>query len=322
MSRKPDIHRVLSRYADLNPPLGYPGGSCHLQDRIRQEVSSVRTQDVLLDRHLSGDDKRPSDRHEREIYTVLDEGSVEKTSFGDVRISEHAQYRMDQKGITVAELLLALRDFQKDWVKELSQGGGPLMRGMSEPTREFSFDSKRAEIRVYMRPLQVWQRGQRLRVWIRTVHPLSNTSVGDPVPPQDCGIFRGWSGKYPDHGFNRLFPSNKSASGLGDCYEANGRYFMAHGLGGSGNMRLVHGEVTGQGPLEGVNYGHAWVEDGSMVIDVSNGRTVRMPKAVYYALGNIERNDNYHKYTADEFRYQVLQYKHWGPWDLRTSTGL
>src|SRR5210317_1334747 len=61
MSRKPDIHRVLSRYADLNPPLGYPGGSCHLQDRIRQEVRSERNQGILLDHHLSGADKDPND---------------------------------------------------------------------------------------------------------------------------------------------------------------------------------------------------------------------------------------------------------------------
>jgi hypothetical protein len=321
MSRKPDIHRVLSRYADLNPPLGYPGGSCHLQDRIRQEVRSTRNQGILLDHHLSGADKRPSDRHERAIYDVLDEGRVRGTSFGDVRISEHAQYRMDQKGITVADLRQALREFQKEWVKELSDGYGPLMRGMADPNHEFSFDSKSARIRVYLRPLQVWEPGNQLRVWIRTVHPLGNSSVGNPVPPEECGSFKGWSREYPEQGFERLFP--KKASGTGDCYEANGRYFMDHGLfGGDGNMRLVHGEVTGQGPLEGVNYGHAWVEDGNTVIDVSNGRNTRMPKAVYYALGNIEQNDNIHKYTASEFRRKVSQYKHWGPWDLRTSTGL
>lgn len=109
---------------------------------------------------------------------------------------------------------------------------------------------------------------------------------------------------------------------LGDCYETNGRYFMDHGLFGGEGMRLVHGEITGQGSLKGVNYGHAWVEDGNTVIDVSNGKSVRMPKALYYALGNIEHNDNFHKYTASEFRKKLLKHEHWGPWDLRTSTGL
>jgi len=492
MSRKPDIHRVLSRFADLNPPLGYPGGSCHLQDRIRQEVRSERNQGILLDHHLSGADKDPNDRYERAIYDAFDEGTVPGTAFGEVRISEHAQYRMDQKGITVADLRKALRDFQKVWSKETSAGFGRLIRGMQEPGEEFSFDSKSAGIRVYMRPLQVWEPGNKLRVWIRTVHPLGNSSVGNPVPPEECESFEGWSREYPEHGIDRLFPkradltpplgypggpchlmervhqevgnprlrdrivdsieegvdiSNADASkvysvekergvggkflsqmeitahaqyrmdqrgitvsevrlalkqfrkafydaksqgspqyhqwssdmawggpiqwespmgltvvfdgsrnkaaiitaywtgqsnprpkdeeecgfapagrvaaGSGDCYEANGRYFMDKSLyGGDGNLRLVHGEVTGQGPLEGVNYGHAWVEDGNTVIDMSNGRAVRMPKAAYYALGNIEANDNMHKYTASEFRRKVLKHEHWGPWDLRTSTGL
>jgi hypothetical protein len=112
------------------------------------------------------------------------------------------------------------------------------------------------------------------------------------------------------------------ASDLGDCFEANGRYFMdaAAFPGGNNTLHLVHGEVTGQGPLEGVKYGHAWIEDGNMVIDVSNGRTVRMPKATYYALGRI--GDNVHHYDAPAFRRKVMQHKHWGPWDLVTSTGL
>lgn len=112
--------------------------------------------------------------------------------------------------------------------------------------------------------------------------------------------------------------------GMGDCYEANGRYFVNHAVfpGQDKNLRLVHGEVSGQGPLEGVNYGHAWVEDGNTVIDVSNGRSLRMPKNAYYALGNIKDNGNLHVYKPEDVRRKMLQHEHWGPWDLRTSTGL
>lgn len=122
--------------------------------------------------------------------------------------------------------------------------------------------------------------------------------------------------------YEAKFGPVRLASGLGDCYEANGQFFMDKAVfpGKDPNMRLVHGEVTGQGPLEGVKYGHAWVEDGNTVIDVSNGRNVRMPKDAYYRLGRIE--DNVHHYTAQEFRRKVTQYGHWGPWDLVTSTGL
>lgn len=108
---------------------------------------------------------------------------------------------------------------------------------------------------------------------------------------------------------------------MGDCYEVNGKLFMEMGIFGSKpSARLVHGEVTGQGPLEGVKYGHAWIEDGGTVIDESNGRSIKMPKSAYYAIGQI--GDNVHRYNTKQFNKKVLQHEHWGPWDLKTSTGL
>lgn len=107
----------------------------------------------------------------------------------------------------------------------------------------------------------------------------------------------------------------------GDCYEANGRLFMDMAvIRGDESLRLVHGEVTGQGPLEGVKYGHAWIEDRGTVIDHSDGRSIEMPKDLYYKIGRIA--DNVHKYNVKQFRKKVLQTGHWGPWDLKTSTGM
>jgi hypothetical protein len=107
----------------------------------------------------------------------------------------------------------------------------------------------------------------------------------------------------------------------GDCYEAAGQYMMEHSIfpGDEKGLILVHGEVTGQGHIEGVKYGHAWVEDGGTVIDVSMGQNVRMPKAAYYRLGRI--GGNVYKYTGQQFRKKVLQHEHWGPWDLETESG-
>ena len=115
---------------------------------------------------------------------------------------------------------------------------------------------------------------------------------------------------------------SRGRSPVGDCYDANGRYFIDNALfpNEDPNLRLVHGEVQGQGPLEGTGYGHCWVEDGGTVIDVSNGRNLRMPKAAYYAMGRI--GDNTHVYTPEQARKKLLQFKHWGPWDLKTSSGL
>lgn len=110
-------------------------------------------------------------------------------------------------------------------------------------------------------------------------------------------------------------------SAQGDCYEAAGNYMMQAALeGDERKLTLVHGEVTGQGPLHGVKFGHAWVEIGGMVIDKSNGRNLKMPKEMYYAIGKI--GSNTHRYTMKQFRRKAVQTGVWGPWDLETETGL
>lgn len=110
---------------------------------------------------------------------------------------------------------------------------------------------------------------------------------------------------------------------VGDCYEAAGNYIIENSiLGGKRGLILVHGEVAGQGPLEGIQFGHAWVLDGNRVIDNSNGRKLRMSKAEYYAIGKIYLINNYIEYTAEQARKKMVQYETYGPWELRTSSGL
>ena len=132
-----------------------------------------------------------------------------------------------------------------------------------------------------------------------------------------------------------------SGNAGGDCYEAAGKYMMDNCQFEGCNLTLVHGEVQGQGPLSGVRYGHAWVEDGNMVIDRSNGRDLKMPKAIYYAIGAIASPDmskwgtpaglndpdlftggNIHKYSWEDARTKILDSENWGPWDLVTKSGL
>jgi len=105
----------------------------------------------------------------------------------------------------------------------------------------------------------------------------------------------------------------------GDCFEAAGKYFM--NIAGKKSARLVHGEVMGQGRLEGVHFAHAWVEQGALVVDKSNGRDAHLPKSFYYALGHIDEIGNVYRYTFAQFQQKVLKFGHWGPWDLKTSTG-
>ena len=101
----------------------------------------------------------------------------------------------------------------------------------------------------------------------------------------------------------------------GDCYEAAFKYIMEKSLFGPENrLVLVHGTPLGQGPIEGLRFGHAWVEDGNTVIDRSNGGNTHMPKRDYYELGNIDPKDSY-RYSWSEAREMASKFKHYGPWE-------
>lgn len=116
----------------------------------------------------------------------------------------------------------------------------------------------------------------------------------------------------------------KKLKAEGDCYEAavKAMYRLCTG-GDSSRYRLVHAEVIGQGHIEGVAYGHAFVVDviDDVVIDESNGKNVRMPTGIYEALGRIQVHSNVHVYQWDELVEKVLEHDTYGPWDLVTSTG-
>lgn len=111
----------------------------------------------------------------------------------------------------------------------------------------------------------------------------------------------------------------------GDCYEAAALYILDHR--NDASLRLVHAEVAGQGPLEGLTLGHGWVEDTETdtVIDNSNGRNIRMPRMLYYAVGKIDEINNIHQYTFEEMRDRVLgevdcrNKGTYGPWDLEVA---
>jgi len=112
---------------------------------------------------------------------------------------------------------------------------------------------------------------------------------------------------------------------LGDCYEAAINFIMSKCMFGPDcPFSVVHAEVAGQGPLEGVSFGHAYVVDtrSGTVIDQSNGRDVVMPREAYEALGGIKEIGNYHEYEWRTARKMMVNHEHYGPWDLETSTGL
>lgn len=104
----------------------------------------------------------------------------------------------------------------------------------------------------------------------------------------------------------------------GDCFEVAGKYVAGLGGTGRGSGVLVHGLVTGQGPVAGLRFGHAWVEIGDEVMDRSNGRNLRLPRAVYYATGKIDASSTF-RYTPEQAREKMLDTGHYGPWDLKSE---
>ena len=113
----------------------------------------------------------------------------------------------------------------------------------------------------------------------------------------------------------RLLDEGLILEGNGDCYQAAVNVLMRNMDKGT----LVHGMVNGQGRLEGIRFGHAWVEIGNKVLDYSNGNKVTMPKKAYYALGRVNPNEcKYYKYKkAAQF---MLNRGHYGPWEMSGDT--
>ena len=104
---------------------------------------------------------------------------------------------------------------------------------------------------------------------------------------------------------------------VGDCFEAAYKklydVFRDHP-----EAKLVHAIVTGQGDIKGVQHGHAWVEIGNTVLDFSNGRSIEMPKQIYYAIGNVDpsNSDEYKTYDFKEMADISMDQGTYGPWEL------
>ena len=104
----------------------------------------------------------------------------------------------------------------------------------------------------------------------------------------------------------------------GDCFEVAGRAMIdmteeqeTYG------MKMIHAYVYGQGELKGRRFPHAWVEQGDVVLDNSNGNSIVMRKEQYYPLGGVvEEKGAYASYDKEKTMINMLKHGHYGPWDL------
>jgi len=97
----------------------------------------------------------------------------------------------------------------------------------------------------------------------------------------------------------------------GNCFEANYKALLEKPF--DQGWYLCHGVVTGQaGNVKGIQYAHAWLENGEAVFDYSNGAIVILSKAEYYRIGNIA---NVVRYSVREALKIALETGTYGCWD-------
>src|SRR5271154_1054484 len=113
----PSAHRVVARFlerADLEPPLGYPGGPCYVVDRIEKEIRNPTLRENLEQTVEHGEKVRNPDASK--IYAPDSETGV--GNLDKIVLVPHAQYRMDLRGITVPAVRAAIKSLLKamnDW---------------------------------------------------------------------------------------------------------------------------------------------------------------------------------------------------------------
>ena len=111
-----DARRIIARFlalgtrqADLSPPLGDPGGPCHVTRRIRDEVSNPALRDKMIQEVEHG--QALSNQEAAKVYDLdleIGAGLAKK-----LEISAHAQYRMDLRSVTVEDVKQTLARFTK-----------------------------------------------------------------------------------------------------------------------------------------------------------------------------------------------------------------
>jgi len=120
----------------------------------------------------------------------------------------------------------------------------------------------------------------------------------------------------------------KKKNSTGDCYQVAGKFALdrvdrINNQEFIGTPYVVHAEVSGRGALDGIRFGHAWIEDDYFIFDFSNGLSLIYPKVVYYSIGNVvQKEPKYYKYTFEQARDNMLEVSTFGPWDLVTESGL
>ena len=158
------------RRADLSPPLGRPGGPCHVVKRIDQNVDSPAVKEDLIEDVESGQDL--SNPEAQVVYKL----ELEKAGGGwkQMLITPHAQYRMDLRGVGVGQVQKALSNLWTQMARD------PRLKAEVEyADRGFRWDDRQLRLTVVVK-------SEGSKATIITAYP---TGASDPKPPADgCDV--------------------------------------------------------------------------------------------------------------------------------------
>lgn len=175
--------RNYPKWPDLDPPLGFPGGPCHVI--LRAEGSRLRptSAQAIVERVSKGKDL--SKGQEQALYDDKFDKTPTSTSFKTVALSPHAQYRMDLRGVTMPQVRAAVNALHHK-ISEEKQQRSPWFRDYEEDLRSGKarkFKEGGVEI--------VYKAGRihgELGILIVTVIARSGNKPG-PVDPSKCREF-------------------------------------------------------------------------------------------------------------------------------------
>jgi hypothetical protein len=114
----------------------------------------------------------------------------------------------------------------------------------------------------------------------------------------------------------------------GDCFTNAFQYIFQEGvLKGNNNLVITHAIIRPlMGDLAGVEFGHAWVEDGNTIIDSSRNNE-RIEKQDYYLFAGLlemptmenkqfkVKEDKIKRYSVEDAKRLARQHGYYGPWD-------
>jgi len=158
-----------TKQADYMPPLGRPGGPCHVVKRIVDKVHNPSMQHELVDDVERGLDLNNQDASKVYPLDVEMGGGIWRKMF----LMSHSQYRMDLRGIGVQQIQKSLGDLSTEM-----QRNPRLMAEVMSSGSSYRWDDPKRKLTV------VLQSQGRDAVRIITVYP---TGQSDPRAPGEGG---------------------------------------------------------------------------------------------------------------------------------------